>query len=222
MLARADGDEIRALYAAETDVARRAGGFGSPTFIVDGEMFWGDDRLEEAIAWAVGAPPRPDLSDRSLSHVAEARLGSRPTEVSRASAPPCAVGDQAGVPAALQRGGDGADFRFAHADADGGAAGRALQLHAGDAVVGEALDQVAFAIEGPADDLADRAGALQRLQLHARDETVLQGRVRPEIADADIGHVGALREADDLAHRGLLEEEALLAAGRCDDGSGSG
>jgi 2-hydroxychromene-2-carboxylate isomerase len=57
VLARADDDDIRALYAAETDVARKAGGFGSPTFIVDGEMFWGDDRLEEAIAWAAGEHP---------------------------------------------------------------------------------------------------------------------------------------------------------------------
>ncbi len=57
VLARADDDDIRALYAAETDVARQAGGFGSPTFIVDGEVFWGDDRLEEAIAWAAGVHP---------------------------------------------------------------------------------------------------------------------------------------------------------------------
>jgi 2-hydroxychromene-2-carboxylate isomerase len=57
VLARADDAEIRILYAAETDVARRSGGFGSPTFIVGGEMFWGDDRLEEAIAWANGEHP---------------------------------------------------------------------------------------------------------------------------------------------------------------------
>jgi 2-hydroxychromene-2-carboxylate isomerase len=57
VLARADDDDIRALYSAETDVARQAGGFGSPTFIVNGEMFWGDDRLEEAIAWATGEHP---------------------------------------------------------------------------------------------------------------------------------------------------------------------
>ena len=28
--------------------------FGSPSFVADGEMFWGDDRLEEAMAWAAG------------------------------------------------------------------------------------------------------------------------------------------------------------------------
>ena len=64
------------------------------------------------------------------------------------------------------------------------------------------------------DDLANHPPRSSVLQLHVRDEPVLQqGRVLAEIADADIGHVGALRAADDLAHRGLLEEEAA-ARGR--------
>jgi 2-hydroxychromene-2-carboxylate isomerase len=25
--------------------------FGSPTFVARGELFWGDDRLDDAIAW---------------------------------------------------------------------------------------------------------------------------------------------------------------------------
>jgi 2-hydroxychromene-2-carboxylate isomerase len=32
--------------------------FGAPTFLVDGEMFWGNDRLESALAWAIGPRPR--------------------------------------------------------------------------------------------------------------------------------------------------------------------
>jgi 2-hydroxychromene-2-carboxylate isomerase len=36
---------------AETDVARALGIFGSPTFAVGDELFWGDDRLEDAIGW---------------------------------------------------------------------------------------------------------------------------------------------------------------------------
>jgi 2-hydroxychromene-2-carboxylate isomerase len=36
---------------AETDVARALGIFGSPTFTVGDELFWGDDRLEDAIGW---------------------------------------------------------------------------------------------------------------------------------------------------------------------------
>lgn len=39
---------------AETDAARSHGIFGSPAFVIDGETFWGDDRLEEAVAWATG------------------------------------------------------------------------------------------------------------------------------------------------------------------------
>ena len=55
MLAAAQSDRIAALYEANTEEARRHGIFGSPSFVTeDGEMFWGDDRLEEAIAWASG------------------------------------------------------------------------------------------------------------------------------------------------------------------------
>ena len=50
-LARADSSEIRDKYAAETEVARDLGIFGSPTFVYNSEIFWGDDRLEDAIDW---------------------------------------------------------------------------------------------------------------------------------------------------------------------------
>ena len=50
-MARADSQENRDYLAAETQAARDLGLFGSPTFAVDGEIFWGDDRLEDAIAW---------------------------------------------------------------------------------------------------------------------------------------------------------------------------
>lgn len=43
--------EIGADYEAATDAARAIGIFGSPTFVVDRELFWGDDRLDDAIAW---------------------------------------------------------------------------------------------------------------------------------------------------------------------------
>jgi 2-hydroxychromene-2-carboxylate isomerase len=36
---------------AETDAARSLGIFGSPTFVVGEELFWGDDRLDDAISW---------------------------------------------------------------------------------------------------------------------------------------------------------------------------
>jgi 2-hydroxychromene-2-carboxylate isomerase len=34
-----------------TNEARALGIFGSPTFVVGRELFWGDDRLDDAIAW---------------------------------------------------------------------------------------------------------------------------------------------------------------------------
>ncbi|MBV8456239.1 MAG: DsbA family protein [Acetobacteraceae bacterium] len=34
-----------------TDEARALGIFGVPTFVVGKELFWGDDRLEDAIEW---------------------------------------------------------------------------------------------------------------------------------------------------------------------------
>lgn len=50
-IARANGDEIRAKYKAETEAARALGIFGSPTFVHGTEIFWGDDRLEDAVEW---------------------------------------------------------------------------------------------------------------------------------------------------------------------------
>ncbi len=37
---------------AETDRARDLGVFGAPSFVVGAEVFWGDDRLEDALDWA--------------------------------------------------------------------------------------------------------------------------------------------------------------------------
>ena len=43
--------EINNQYLDNTDKAYKNGVFGSPTFIHDGEVFWGDDRLEDCIKW---------------------------------------------------------------------------------------------------------------------------------------------------------------------------
>ncbi|CAN5881356.1 2-hydroxychromene-2-carboxylate isomerase [soil metagenome] len=40
---------------AQTEEAARRGIFGAPTFVVGDELFWGNDRLEDAIAWAASA-----------------------------------------------------------------------------------------------------------------------------------------------------------------------
>jgi len=51
VLALAEGDEIGRALKAETAAARGLGLFGSPSFVVGREVFWGDDRLEDAISW---------------------------------------------------------------------------------------------------------------------------------------------------------------------------
>jgi 2-hydroxychromene-2-carboxylate isomerase len=51
VIALAASDETVDALAAETRIARDLGIFGAPSFAVDGEVFWGDDRLEDAIAW---------------------------------------------------------------------------------------------------------------------------------------------------------------------------
>ena len=62
-IAEAGGDPEQALdlarqqpqkdaLRANVDAARAQGIFGAPSFLVDGELFWGDDRLEDALNWA--------------------------------------------------------------------------------------------------------------------------------------------------------------------------
>lgn len=43
--------EIVDALVAETEICRDAGVFGAPSFVVDGEVFWGDDRLDDAVSW---------------------------------------------------------------------------------------------------------------------------------------------------------------------------
>jgi 2-hydroxychromene-2-carboxylate isomerase len=47
----AGGDEAAALLRALVDEGLRAGVFGSPTVVVDGEPFWGVDRLPDVDRW---------------------------------------------------------------------------------------------------------------------------------------------------------------------------
>jgi 2-hydroxychromene-2-carboxylate isomerase len=52
-LAAAQSDRIKAALRAQTEEAQTLGIFGAPTFVTpDGELFWGNDRLERAIEWA--------------------------------------------------------------------------------------------------------------------------------------------------------------------------
>lgn len=50
---QAQSEEIKSALRAQTEQAQRLGIFGAPSFVTaDGEMFWGNDRLEAALAWA--------------------------------------------------------------------------------------------------------------------------------------------------------------------------
>jgi 2-hydroxychromene-2-carboxylate isomerase len=51
VISRANSPQIESQLVSETDVARSVGIFGSPTFVVGREIFWGDDRLETALEW---------------------------------------------------------------------------------------------------------------------------------------------------------------------------
>lgn len=55
ILAAAGSDAIKARLRAHTDEARARGVFGAPTFFVGEEMFWGNDRLDDALAFAAQA-----------------------------------------------------------------------------------------------------------------------------------------------------------------------
>ncbi len=45
-------DEIENQYQLNTNNARNNKVFGSPTFVVNKEIFWGDDRMEDSIYWS--------------------------------------------------------------------------------------------------------------------------------------------------------------------------
>jgi 2-hydroxychromene-2-carboxylate isomerase len=52
VLAAAQSDEVKARLRSETEEAQRLGLFGAPSFVTtDGELFWGNDRLEQALRW---------------------------------------------------------------------------------------------------------------------------------------------------------------------------
>lgn len=51
VIGQAMSDEVGQVYDDNTRQARQLGVFGSPTFVTRGEVFWGDDRLDDAIAW---------------------------------------------------------------------------------------------------------------------------------------------------------------------------
>jgi len=53
LLEEAQSPESKARLLAQTEEAARLGIFGAPSFVVSNELFWGNDRLEDALSWAV-------------------------------------------------------------------------------------------------------------------------------------------------------------------------
>ena len=49
---KANTEELEKEYLTNTDNARKNKVFGSPSFIVKNEIFWGDDRMEDSISWS--------------------------------------------------------------------------------------------------------------------------------------------------------------------------
>ena len=52
LIVRAQSDQSKAALRAQCEEAQRLGIFGAPSFVTaDGELFWGNDRLEAALEW---------------------------------------------------------------------------------------------------------------------------------------------------------------------------
>lgn len=52
ILDQAETDQVKHALRQTTEEAVRHGLFGAPSFTVGDELFWGDDRLQEALDWA--------------------------------------------------------------------------------------------------------------------------------------------------------------------------
>jgi 2-hydroxychromene-2-carboxylate isomerase len=59
ILAQAQAEYTKLRLRQQTEEARSRGIFGAPTFFVAQEMFWGNDRLDEALLFAANAIPAP-------------------------------------------------------------------------------------------------------------------------------------------------------------------
>ncbi|PJI44321.1 2-hydroxychromene-2-carboxylate isomerase [Ferrovibrio sp.] len=52
ILSAAQNESVKAQLRTQVDAAMASGIFGAPSLVVDGEIFWGNDRLEQGLAWA--------------------------------------------------------------------------------------------------------------------------------------------------------------------------
>jgi 2-hydroxychromene-2-carboxylate isomerase len=51
-LARTEEATLKQQLQQQTSEAQALGIFGAPSFLVGTELFWGDDRLSQALQWA--------------------------------------------------------------------------------------------------------------------------------------------------------------------------
>jgi 2-hydroxychromene-2-carboxylate isomerase len=58
IVAEAQAEPNKLRLRAQTELARTKGIFGAPTFFVGEEMFWGNDRLDDALAYAAASGAR--------------------------------------------------------------------------------------------------------------------------------------------------------------------
>lgn len=52
VMAEATSEAMKPVLRAQTEAASKLGIFGAPNFVASGELFFGQDRLEDAVAWA--------------------------------------------------------------------------------------------------------------------------------------------------------------------------
>lgn len=52
IVGQANAPDNKERLREQTRRAGEVGVFGAPSFVVDGELFWGNDRLEDALSWA--------------------------------------------------------------------------------------------------------------------------------------------------------------------------
>lgn len=62
LLARASSPANKQHLVAQGEEAVRRGIFGAPSFLIGDELFWGNDRLEQAVAWALSPVDLPPLA----------------------------------------------------------------------------------------------------------------------------------------------------------------
>lgn len=51
--AQSQSDGVKRMLRENTETAETLGVFGAPSFVIGKEVFWGDDRLEDALDWAL-------------------------------------------------------------------------------------------------------------------------------------------------------------------------